>query len=121
MHRRDLQRDLDLKYEDQTLAVYPAPLAPPPWPYPFPMDREAGIEAYQAMVTAEEYKLRRTRGETDHLHTYTAPGDAPVLRVEVAEAEALSDTISRYRLAQPRRGPAATLDRGGPSRHRRGP
>ncbi|MEL6679169.1 MAG: 2Fe-2S iron-sulfur cluster-binding protein [Pseudomonadota bacterium] len=98
VHRRDLQRDLDLKYEDQTLAVYPAPLAPPPWPYPFPMDREAGIEAYQAMVTAEEYKLRLTRGETDHLHTYTVPGDAPVLRVEVAEAEALSDTISRYRL-----------------------
>ena len=58
----NLQRDLDLKYEDQTLAVYPANLAPHPWPYPFPMDREKGIEAYQAMVTAEEYKARLERG-----------------------------------------------------------
>ena len=30
------------------------------------MDREAGIEAYQAMITAEEYKLKFEKGETDH-------------------------------------------------------
>jgi reductive dehalogenase len=53
VNARDLQRELDLRYEDQTLAVYPAHLAPHPYPYPFPMDREAGIEAYQAMITAE--------------------------------------------------------------------
>ena len=47
VNRRGLDRGLDLKYEDQTLAVYPADLAPHPWPYPFPMDREKGIEAYK--------------------------------------------------------------------------
>ena len=45
INERGLQTDLDLKYEDQTLAVYPATLAPHPHPYPYPMDREAGIEA----------------------------------------------------------------------------
>jgi len=29
-HKRALQTELDLKFEDQTLAVYPANLAPPP-------------------------------------------------------------------------------------------
>ena len=96
LNRRDLQRDLDLKYEDQTLAVYPAPLAPHPWPYPFPMDREKGIEAYQAMVTAREYKLRLERGETDHLHGYSVPGDAPVIRVEVTRAEKMTPDVTKY-------------------------
>ena len=96
LNRRDLQTDLDLKYEDQTLAVYPAPLAPHPWPYPFPMDREKGIEAYQAMVTSEEYKLRLTRGERGHLHQYHVPGDAPVIRVEVATAEMMTPDVTKY-------------------------
>jgi reductive dehalogenase len=96
LNRRDLQKDLDLKYEDQTLAVYPAPLAPHPWPYPFPMDREKGIEAYQAMVTAREYKLRLKQGETDHLHEYTVPGDAPVIRVEVTKAEKMTPDVTKY-------------------------
>ncbi|MGI3186484.1 reductive dehalogenase [Nioella aestuarii] len=96
LNRRDLQKDLDLKYEDQTLAVYPAPLAPHPWPYPFPMDREKGIEAYQAMVTAKEYKLRLTQGETGHLHEYTVPGDAPVIRVEVTKAEKMTPDVTKY-------------------------
>ena len=67
VNRRDLQRDLDLKYEDQTLAVYPANLAPWPWPYPFPMDREEGIKAYETMISAAEYRARLERGETDQL------------------------------------------------------
>ena len=97
VNARDLQKDLDLKYEDQTLAVYPAPLAPHPWAYPFPMDREAGIEAYQAMITAEEYKLRRARGETgDWDHLYTNDGDSPVLRVEVAKAEQMGPDVTKY-------------------------
>ena len=36
VNRRDINPDLDLKYEDQTLAVYPAPLAPPPLPLSVP-------------------------------------------------------------------------------------
>ena len=97
VNARDLQTDLDLKYEDQTLAVYPANLAPHPWPFPFPMDREKGIEAYQAMMTAREYKARLSRGETDGLiHEFTIDGDAPVIRVEVTDVEPMTDDITKY-------------------------
>ena len=95
-NRRDLQKDLDLKYEDQTLAVYPANLAPHPWPYPYPMDRDAGIEAYQALITAEEYKIKINRGETNHLHEYSIPKDAPVIQVEVSKVERMSNNITKY-------------------------
>jgi ferredoxin len=95
VNRRDLQTDLDLKYEDQTLAVYPANLAPHPWPYPFPMDREKGIEAYQAMITAEEYR-RGWRGDESHVHRYTAAGESPVLRVVVSKAEKMTGDVTKY-------------------------
>jgi reductive dehalogenase len=97
VNARDLQTDLDLRYEDQTLAVYPAPLAPHPWPYPFPLDREAGIEAYQSMVTAEEYQERRARGETGPWdHRYSNDGESPVLRVEVTLAEQMAADVTKY-------------------------
>ncbi|MEP0962747.1 MAG: 2Fe-2S iron-sulfur cluster-binding protein [Roseobacter sp.] len=97
VNTRSLQKDLDLKYEDQTLAVYPAPLAPPPHPYPFPMDREAGIEAYQAMITAEEYQRRAADGTLEpFLHKYTADGDSPVIQVVVSKAEIMADGITKY-------------------------
>jgi len=99
VNARDLQPGLDLRYEDQTLAVYPAPLAPHPWPYPFPMDREAGIEAYQAMITAEDYRARRARGETGPWdHQYAQDGDSPVVRVEVTLAERMAPDITKYEL-----------------------
>ena len=85
VNARDLQTDLELKYEDQTLAVYPAPLAPHPWPYPFPMDREAGIDAYDAMVPADEYKRRVAQGDLSVVHAYTAAGDSPT-NAELATA-----------------------------------
>ncbi|MDE4176752.1 reductive dehalogenase domain-containing protein [Phaeobacter sp. PT47_59] len=97
VNARSLQKDLDLRYEDQTLAVYPASLAPHPWPYPFPMDREAGIEAYQAMITAEEYQARRARGETGPWdHIYSTDADSPVLQVVVSKAEDMSPAVTKY-------------------------
>ena len=97
LNRRDLQKNLDLRHEDQTLAVYPANLAPPPSPYPFPMDREAGIEAYQAMITATAYKLKLERGEDDHLHVYTPPGtDAPVLPLIVSQVQPMTESVTKY-------------------------
>ncbi|MFC6688234.1 2Fe-2S iron-sulfur cluster-binding protein [Jhaorihella thermophila] len=96
LNRRGLQKDLDLKYEDQTLAVYPAPLAPHPWPYPFPMDREAGIEAYRAMVPAYEYRERLARGDMSVIHRYTADGESPVIRVEVSKVEPMTPDITKY-------------------------
>ena len=96
-NERGLQTDLNLKYQDQTLAVYPAPLAPHPWPYPFPMDREAGIEAYQAMITAEEYKTRIAKGETGPWdHQYDAGGQSPVVRVQITAAQAMCPDITKY-------------------------
>ena len=101
-NRRDLQREFDLKYEDQTLAVYPANLAPHPWPFPFPMDREKGIEAYQALITANEYKARLTRGETDGLtHEFRIVGDAPVIPVEVSSVEKMAGKVSKYVFRSP--------------------
>ncbi len=97
VNARSLQKDLDLKFEDQTLAVYPASLAPHPWPYPFPMDREAGIAAYQQMISAEEYKQRRAKGETGPWdHRYSNDVDSPVLQVRVARAEAMSRDVTKY-------------------------
>ena len=102
VNARDLQRDLDLKYEDQTLAVYPAPLTPPPWPYPYPMDREAGIEAYQAMITAGEYKDRLSRGQIDGIvHKVPDWSDPPVVRVVVSKVEKMSDDITKYEFRDP--------------------
>ena len=96
---RQLQTDLKLNYEDQTLAVYPADLAPPPWPFPFPMDREKGIEAYHALITAKEYQRRLDEGvDTPTTHRLGQPNEAPVIRVEVSKAEQMTDGITRYDL-----------------------
>ncbi|WP_424965723.1 reductive dehalogenase [Dinoroseobacter sp. S375] len=104
VNARDLQRDLDLRYEDQTLAVYPAPLAPHPYPYPFPMDREAGIEAYQAMITAEEYRDRLAKGDEGVIHRRAEAGESPVLQVVVTKAEAMTPEVTKYEFRLPSGG-----------------
>jgi reductive dehalogenase len=102
VNARGLQKDLDLKYEDQTLAVYPAPLTPPPWPYPYPMDREAGIRAYESLISPADYKARLARGETDGLaHAVPSHVEAPVLRATVARVERLSEDVSLYEFRDP--------------------
>jgi len=96
-NRRDLAPDLDLKYEDQTLAVYPANLAPHPWPYPFLMDREAGIAAYQSMITPDVYKQRLARGETVGLaHEYPSYADAPVIQARISKVDRMTDSVTKY-------------------------
>ncbi|MFV2052092.1 2Fe-2S iron-sulfur cluster-binding protein [Aliiroseovarius sp. YM-037] len=101
VNARPLQKNLDLKYEDQTLAVYPAPLAPPPYPWPFPMDREAGIAAYQGMIPATEHKHRRADGKPPE-HTYTGDqSDAPVMQVVLSKAEHMTDSVTKYEFAMP--------------------
>jgi reductive dehalogenase len=67
---RGLNTHIKLKYEEQTLAAYPAPLVPPPAPAPSPIDREAGIAAYQALLSPDAYQRRLAAGETETL----APG-----------------------------------------------
>ncbi|MCK0168271.1 4Fe-4S dicluster domain-containing protein [Jannaschia sp. S6380] len=101
VNERGLQRDLDLAYEDQTLAVYPAPLAAHPWPYPDPMDREAGIAAYRAMIPAAAYRARIAAGDEAHVHRYTADRDSPVIELRVIRAEAMSPDVTLYDFAAP--------------------
>lgn len=99
VNERDLQTSLDLKYEDQTLAVYPANLLPPPYPFPYPMDREAGIQAYDAMIDASEHQQRRARGMTpEHEYTRGEVKDAPVLQVVISKVEQLTDKTTKYQL-----------------------
>jgi reductive dehalogenase len=106
VNARDLQRDLELRHEDQTLAVYPANLAPHPWPFPFPMDREKGIEAYRDLISPELYRERLGRGETAGLaHERQVPGDAPVMRVEIVRAERLTPDTALFDLASLDRAP----------------
>jgi reductive dehalogenase len=110
VNARDLQTDLDLKFEDQTLAVYPAPLAPPPYPWPAPMDREAGIAAYEAMIPADEHKRRRAKGDAlEHIYT-PVPGDAPVIPVVISAAEQMAEGVTKYEFSRPDGGdlPPAT-------------
>ncbi|TMM51273.1 4Fe-4S double cluster binding domain-containing protein [Sulfitobacter sabulilitoris] len=95
---RNLQPDLALRAEDQTLAVYPAPLAPHPWPFPDPMNREAGIVAHAALVSAEDHKARLARGEVAHLHLYDPAGDSPVLDMVVDTASDLGGGVMMYDL-----------------------
>lgn len=96
---RQLQKNLKLKYEDQTLAVYPAHLAPQPWPFPSPMDREKGISAYQAMISSAQYRRRLAAGEApDPAHEYKVEGDAPVIPVVVSRAVKLTADTMLYEL-----------------------
>lgn len=76
-NRRGLNIDLVLKAGDQTLACYPANLAPPPYPAPSPIDREAGIEAYQSMLTPEQHKKRIADGDDADLVPQYVKGREP--------------------------------------------
>ena len=104
VNARGLQRDLVVRAEDQTLAVYPAPLVPPPWPYPFPMDREAGIAAHQAMIPAAEYRARLARGE-DPAHKLRDHAESPVLRLDVTRASPSAEGVTIYEFRRPDGGP----------------
>ncbi|MEL6683024.1 MAG: reductive dehalogenase domain-containing protein [Pseudomonadota bacterium] len=101
VNERDLQRDLKVRFEDQTLAVYPATLAPAPYPWPAPMDREAGIAAYRAMIPVCEHKRRRAQGiPAEHVYA-PARSDAPVINVVVRKVTKMTDTVTKYEFAMP--------------------
>jgi ferredoxin-NADP reductase len=113
-NKRELQIDLDLKYEDQTLAVYPANLAPPPYPAPFPMDREAGIEAYENLITAKAYKKRLKLGDVTGLsHKFTLPeGPPPVFQVEISKVEKMTPDVTKYEFSREDGSPLPPFEAG---------
>ncbi len=101
VNARSLQTGLDLKYEDQTLAVYPAPLAPPPYPWPAPMDREAGIAAYEALIPADAYRKRRADGVPPEHRYAPGQGETPVIPVVITKAVKMSETVTKYEFSRP--------------------
>ncbi len=100
-NERGLQTSLDLKYEDQTLAVYPADTMPPPYPLAHPLDREEGIERYKRLLAPEEYLDRLRRGESEDLAPAPKPlrGPPPVVPVVVAKREDQANGIARFELS----------------------
>ncbi|TQV74313.1 2Fe-2S iron-sulfur cluster-binding protein [Denitrobaculum tricleocarpae] len=111
---RALSLDLDLKPEDQTLAVYPAHLAPPPYPVPFPMDREAGLEAFQALLSPEEHKARLAKGETEDLvPQFRMPeGPPPVMPVTLSKKRVMAKDIACYEFVAPDGADLPSFDAG---------
>jgi reductive dehalogenase len=113
-HVRGLNLNLDLKYEDQTLAVYPADTMPPPYPVPFPVNREAGIERYRAMLTPAEHKARIARGETEGLvPQFKIPeGPAPVFPVVLKRRQDMAEDVTRFEFVSPSGGELPRFEAG---------
>jgi ferredoxin-NADP reductase len=60
------------------------------------MDREAGIDAYTKMVSANEHKARLAKGDTSHLHRRKDATESPVVPVVVSKVEKMSPTVTKY-------------------------
>ena len=102
-NQRELQKDLKLRHEDQTLAVYPADLMPPPYPVVHPVQREAGIARYKALLTPAEYKARLHSGQTQGLAPGPAPlpAQAPVFPVVLQRRQEMAEGVARYEFTAP--------------------
>ena len=114
VNARGLQKDLKIDHSDQTLAVYPAPLAAHPYPYPDPMDREAGIAAYKAMVPAKDHIAAVAQGDESVLHRTRPTGESPVLPLVVSAVTPEAEGITTYTLRDP---DGAPLPRWTPGAH----
>lgn len=102
-HQRTLQKDLDLRYEDQTLAVYPADKMPPPYPVRYPVNREEGIARYRALLTPAQYQARLAAGQTEGLAPgpQPLPADPPVFPVVLHQREEMAEGLARYEFKAP--------------------
>jgi reductive dehalogenase len=100
---RGLNKNLDLKHEDQTLAVYPADTMPPPYPVVFPINREAGIARYKKLLTPAQHLAKIKAGDTDNLvPPFKMPdGPAPVFPVILKRRTEMTADIARYDLVDP--------------------
>lgn len=114
VRRRGLVRELDLKPEEQTLAVYPADLMPSPYPVVQPIDREAGIKRYKDLLDPKTYKEKLAAGDTEDLAPRAQPpaGPPPVFPVVIAKREDLSEDIVRLELRRPDGKPMPPFEAG---------
>jgi reductive dehalogenase len=103
VHARGLNLQLDLKYPDQTLAVYPADVMPPPFPVAHPLNREQGIARYRSLLTPAEHRARLARGETaDLVPQFRVPeGPPPVFPVILRRREDPAADLARFEFAAP--------------------
>ncbi len=99
-HRRGINPGLKIDAASQTLAVYPADTMPPPYPVPFPVDREAGIARYRALLSPADYQARLARGETEHLAPpFRLPeGEPPVFPVRLHRREDMTPELVKFEL-----------------------
>ncbi|MCY4543179.1 MAG: 4Fe-4S dicluster domain-containing protein [Rhodobacteraceae bacterium] len=111
---RELQTSLKLKYEDQTLAVYPADLMPLPFPIVQPLDREEGIKRYAQLLTPGEYRRRLEMGDTVGLvpQARELRGPPPTLAVKVARRIQHSERIASFELIPVKGGELPEFDAG---------
>ncbi len=113
-HARGLQTDLVLKYEEQTLAVYPADTMPPPYPVPFPVNREEGIRRYRTLLTPAQYQARLAAGDTEGLAPGPKPlqGEPPVFPVRLQRRETMAQDVARFEFAALDGGPLPPFEPG---------
>ncbi len=114
VNQRGLQKDLQLRYEDQNLAVYPADRMPPPYPVTFVANREEGIERYRAMLTPEQHKARIAAGDTQGLvPKFTMPdGEPPVFPVLLKRRQDMAADVAKYEFTAPDGSPLPPFDAG---------
>ncbi|WP_343231126.1 2Fe-2S iron-sulfur cluster-binding protein [Thalassovita aquimarina] len=112
-NKRELQRDLKLKYEDQTLAAYPANLMPQPWPVAQPIDRDKGVEAYRALISAEEHQRRKAAGEKGLVPARKIVNEEPpMFPVVITKRQDLSNSVVLFEFARPDGTPLPEWDAG---------
>jgi reductive dehalogenase len=114
VNARGLNTEIDLKYEDQTLAVYPADVMPAPYPVIQPLDREEGIRRYRTMLTPEEYRGKLALGETADLAPAPRRHDEepPVFPVILTKREDLGPDVVRFEFTHPRGEPLPAFEAG---------
>jgi reductive dehalogenase len=114
VNQRGLQKDLKLKYEEQSLAVYPADKMPPPYPVTFVANREEGIERYRSMLTPAQHKARIAAGDTENLvPKFTLPeGEPPVFPVVLRRREEMADGVAKYEFGAVDGSPLPPFDAG---------
>jgi reductive dehalogenase len=97
-HARGLNIGLEIKYDAQTLAVYPADKMPLPFPVAYPANREEGIERYRALLTPAQYKERLARGDTEGLAPpcRKSEGEPPVFPVLLRKREDMTPDVAKY-------------------------
>ena len=103
VNARELNRSLKLRYEDQTLAVYPADRMPPPYPVAHPINREEGIARYRSLLTPVAYKAKLAVGQTEDLVPRFKPPDGPppVFPVILKRRSEMTGDIARYEFEAP--------------------